>query len=220
MPRQHESSTCRKQQIIDAARKLIITHGSEHVTIKGLAREVGISEAAIYRHFDEKRDVLLFLADDIGAALMRDINGCPEIEPNALARLDVLLNKQISAIEQSRGVSFQVIAEIISMGDRGLNQHMAGIVDQYIDGLKCIFEDAIREGELPSNFDAEGAASLVFGFTQGVVNLWALNNYQFDLRHRYQSAWDSFRHNIDGYRRHRSLPPAPSNQKHKEVKHV
>ena len=45
--------------------------GSEHITMKGIASEVGISEAAIYRHFNEKRDILLLLVDDVGANLLK-----------------------------------------------------------------------------------------------------------------------------------------------------
>ncbi len=193
MPVKHETGLVRRQQIINAARKLIITKGSEHVTIKGLAHEVGISEAAIYRHFNEKRDVLLFLADDIGAALIWDIKDTGKKGSSVLDRLDKILNKHISAIEQRRGVSFQVIAEIISMGDKGLNARVADIVNRYIAQLASIFEEAGSKGELQGGLEAEATASMLFGLTQGVVDLWALNNYGFDLKKRYNAVWSTFR---------------------------
>jgi len=51
MTKGRRSTTVRKKQIMDAARKLIMRSGSEHVTIKNMAKAVGISDGAIYRHF-------------------------------------------------------------------------------------------------------------------------------------------------------------------------
>ena len=55
MAQGRKSTMVRKKQIMDAARKLIMRSGSEHVTIKNMAKEVGISDSAIYRHFKSKR---------------------------------------------------------------------------------------------------------------------------------------------------------------------
>jgi AcrR family transcriptional regulator len=196
MPDKRETSPIRRKQIVDAARKLIITRGSEHITIKSLAHEVGISEAAIYRHFNEKRDVLFFLADDIGTNLMCDIGDTGESGGKILDRLDGIIKKHISAIEQRRGVSFQVIAEIISMGDSGLNARVADIVERYIANLTVIFEKAISSREVKPDLDARASATLVFGMTQGVVDLWALSNYSFDLEKRYNAVWATFKQAI------------------------
>src|SRR6476620_10985512 len=48
-----------RQQILDACDKLIHTLGLARVTTKELARETGLSEGALYRHFDHKEDVFL-----------------------------------------------------------------------------------------------------------------------------------------------------------------
>ena len=67
------NSAIRQDQIIDAARKLVVKHGSEHVTVGKIAKEVGISEGAIYRHFKSKGEVLSGLADRIADDLLGDI---------------------------------------------------------------------------------------------------------------------------------------------------
>ena len=48
-----------RQQILDACDKLIQTLGLARVTTKQLARETGLSEGALYRHFEHKQDVFL-----------------------------------------------------------------------------------------------------------------------------------------------------------------
>jgi len=49
-----KETAVRQKEIISAARKLIVKYGSEHVTVKRMANEIGVSEAAIYRHFKSK----------------------------------------------------------------------------------------------------------------------------------------------------------------------
>lgn len=48
-----------RQQILEACQKLIQTLGLARVTTKEIARETGLSEGALYRHFDHKEDVFL-----------------------------------------------------------------------------------------------------------------------------------------------------------------
>jgi AcrR family transcriptional regulator len=115
-----KSTTIRKKQIIDAARKIIIRKGSEHLTLKAMAREVGFSEAAIYRHFKNKNEVLSFLINTIMDEMLHEvINGGME-NTKTLDAIDAVLRRHLSEIEQRRGIPFQIIAEIISFGDKKL----------------------------------------------------------------------------------------------------
>src|SRR4030042_2288710 len=73
MVRKRETSKVRQEQIIDAARKTIIKYGSEHVTVRAIAKAVGISEGAIYRHFKSKKEILSLLADHIEDDLVGEV---------------------------------------------------------------------------------------------------------------------------------------------------
>ena len=114
MARKRENTEVRQQQIIDAAGRLIFKHGSEHLTVKRIAAEVGIPEAAIYRHFTSKKSILSFLLIHIEEVLLRDISmECINAEPITLNIIEDVIGKHFSTIELRKGISFQVIAEII-----------------------------------------------------------------------------------------------------------
>ena len=49
----------RQIQIIEAATKRIDKYGIQELTTKNLAADIGLSEAALYRHFKSKNDILL-----------------------------------------------------------------------------------------------------------------------------------------------------------------
>lgn len=182
-------SSIRKKQIINAARKLVVNHGSENVTINKLAKEVKISEGAIYRHFKNKRDILLGLVDTIKHDWQFEMMTEKNANSSPISVLDRVLNNHLSAIEQRRGVTFQVIAEIVSLGDRRLNKKINLIIDGYLNSLKALIVEAIKAGEIRNNIDVDAAAILIFGMIQGLVNIWALSNYNFNLLHKFQEVW-------------------------------
>lgn len=193
MVRKRESTQIRQRQIVDAARRVIIDYGSEHVTVKRIAAEVGISETAVYRHFKSKREVLSLLADHIEDSLVGDITRADVIGRTPLETLDSVLRGHLSAIEQRRGISFQIIAEIISLGDKELNEKVAHTINRYTGCLKNLLAEGVRSGEVREDVDLEAAATVLFGIVQGMVNIWALSNYNFDPQEKYAALWSFFR---------------------------
>ena len=192
MEHKRKSTIIRKKQIIDAARKIIIRKGSEHLTLRAMAREVGFTEAAIYRHFKNKQEVLSFLMNNIIDEMLREIiNGAAE-NTNTLDTVDGVIKHHLSKIEQRRGISFQIIAEIISLGDKELNRKVYIRLTEYLNRLRILFEDGARTGSIRSDLDLDDAAILLFGMLQGIVNIWALSNYNFDLTAKYESLWSIY----------------------------
>jgi AcrR family transcriptional regulator len=192
MSRKYKSTQIRQKQIINAAQKVIVKYGSEHVTIKRIAKEVGISEAAIYRHFKSKRDILSLMIDDIENTLIGDIKIKSTDKSFTFETFERVFKYHISRIIQRKGVSFQVIAEIISLGDKKLNKKVFAVINSYTIRIKNVLEKGVKAGILRQDIDLEGAASLYFGMIQGLVNTWALSQYSYDLEKKYASVWHIF----------------------------
>ncbi len=193
MPQARKSTEIRKREIIEAARKLIYKKGSEHVTVKNMAKEVKISEAAIYRHFRNKKEILSFLASHITEGLVQDIDSASLSELSSPDNIGGILRNHLSKIEQKRGVSFQVIAEIISFGDKRLNKQVYDDIQNYLQRFRGLLDNGIKAGVIREDIDPEATALLLFVMIQGLVNTWALSNYSFDLTERYDALWNVFR---------------------------
>lgn len=193
MTQARKSTEVRKKEIIEAARKLIYKKGSEHVTVNNIAKEVKISEAAIYRHFRNKKEILSFLASHITESLMQDIDSAGQNGISSPDNIGGILRSHFSKIEQKRGVSFQVIAEIISFGDKKLNRQVYDDIQKYIQRFRGLLDNGIKAGLIRQDIDPEATALLIFGMIQGLVNTWALSNYSFDLTDKYDELWNVFR---------------------------
>jgi AcrR family transcriptional regulator len=192
----HKTTTIRKDQIVNAAKRLIIKHGSEKLTVRAIANEVRLSEGALYRHFKSKRDILALLVDTIEADLLGDIKTNNIVGDSYSNILDTILKGHISAIKQRQGISFQVIAEIIGLGDKKLNKRVSEIIAKYIDELKNLLRKGVESGELRDNLNLDGTALLLFGMIQGLINIWTLSNYETNLEESYEASWETLKESI------------------------
>jgi len=190
MARKRVNTDVRKKQIIDAAGSLIFKYGSEYLTVKRIATQVGISDAAIYRHFKSKKSILSFLLSHIEESLLEDI--APGIFANKSMTLNIIekaILNHLSKTEKRKGISFQVIAEIISLGDRKLNKQAFEIISKYISRLKEILQDGVQNGVVRKDIDLEASAIMLFSITQGLVNNWAISDNSINLIERFKSLW-------------------------------
>ncbi len=193
MTERRQKTDVRQRQIVSAARRLIVKYGSEHVTVRRVAKEIGVSEGAIYRHFKSKRDVLSLLIDDVESTLIGDIEDYYKPGTNVLDTLEKVVLSDVSSIEQRKGVSFQVIAEIVSLGDKKLSSKAYDVINEYIKHIKNILSEGVKSGIVRENIDLDAAATLLFSIIQGLINIWALSRYNFDLEQRYLPLWNLFR---------------------------
>jgi len=190
-----QNTLVRREQIIEASRRLIMKYGSEHVTVRRIAAEIGISEGALYRHFKSKKEVLLFLIRHIEENLIGDLQKRSPTK-NILGTLEDTLRNHLSSMEQRRGMSFLVIAEIISLGDKELNKRVLEVLSKYISNIKKLLLEGIKTGEIRKDIDPEMVATSFFGTMQGLTTVWALSNYNFVLEKRFNALWDIFQQAI------------------------
>jgi AcrR family transcriptional regulator len=183
MVRNSQSKIPRREQIVNAAGKLVIKCGSENVTVRRIAEEVGFSEAAIYRHFKSKKDILYLLVEVIESSLIADLESKGYSKRN---RLENILMNHLSELEMKKGMSFQVIAEIVSLGDKRLNKRIYDTIEKYVAKLKEVLTDEIAKGELRSDIDVDAAAIILFSVVQGLSNIWTLSNYNFKPREKFE----------------------------------
>lgn len=64
-----------EREIRRQARALLVEHGRDAVTLRAIAREVGITAPALYRYYDSREDLLRRLAEDICTDLAADLDG-------------------------------------------------------------------------------------------------------------------------------------------------
>ena len=168
--RSRRPTSVRKREIIDAARLVITERGMQSLTIGNLARAVGVSEGAIYRHFSGKKRILAGLIEDIDFRLTQRIDLIDGDGDAGLKRLELVLRHNV-APSTLTGVSFLVIAEVLMNGDDELRALMQASIDKHLAMIEAQLTVGVQKGEVRSDVDLKAAALQFYGLIQAVNTL-------------------------------------------------
>ena len=187
-------SDVRRREIIEAARVVITDHGMQALTIGSLARAVGVSEGAIYRHFRGKKRIIAGLIEDIDSRLNQRIN-LMDGDPDAgLKRLEQVL-KDNAAPSKVTGVSFMVIAEVLMNGDDELRRLMQTAIDRHLAMIEAQLSAGVQKGEVSTDIDLKAASLQFYGLIQAVNTLNHFGDEDLPVGDS-SSLWHVFNHGV------------------------
>jgi AcrR family transcriptional regulator len=76
-----------RQQILDAARELLVEEGYDQLSMRKVAERIDYSPTAIYLHFKDKQELVFSLCEESFARLVRELETLTDDYPDPLARL-------------------------------------------------------------------------------------------------------------------------------------
>lgn len=94
--RRARQKTLLRQQILDAARELLVREGYERLSMRRVAERIDYSPTAIYLHFTDKQDLVFSLCDETFAKLVGELESLPEEFADPLVRLRKGLERYIA----------------------------------------------------------------------------------------------------------------------------
>ena len=193
MPTVHLDSEVRRHQIVQTARRIVATQGMGSLTMQELAKEVGVSEGAIYRHFRSKDEILLVLIQDIERTLFGAISESARPKSSALDQLKHLMQRHFSSLERRSGASFMVISEALRFADPQVKQATRQMVEAYLEMIAAILKSAVESGEIDEGVNTRAAAVMFFGMIEASVTLWSFSNRAHPLAQHSASLWSMFK---------------------------
>ena len=194
--RARRPTSIRRREIIDAARLLITEHGMQSLTIGNLARAVGVSEGAIYRHFSSKKRILAGLIEDIDHRLTERIDLIDGDTDSGLKILEQVLHHNV-APSTLTGVSFLVIAEVLMNGDDELRDLMQASIDRHLTMIEAQLRVGVQKSEVSPKVDLRAAALQFYGLIQSVNTLNHFGSEEYPIGDS-RKLWQIFRHGVSG----------------------
>ena len=77
----------RREEILAAARSLFLKEGVDRVTIRALCARVGVTAPALYRHFKDKREIIIAICNETFGKLLERFRRIRATEPDPLEAL-------------------------------------------------------------------------------------------------------------------------------------
>lgn len=173
--------TERQTEIMDQAVLLIAENGIQGLTVRNLARRIGVSEPALYRHFESKTDILLGILDRFalssqGMRAMLSRADCP-----CLDQLEVFMVMILSQFQQRPEITAVIFAEEIFQNEPRLTEKVADIMRKHQESLLVVLTRGQACGMIRGDVPAEGLTLLIQGGIRLLVSRWRMAGYDFDL---------------------------------------
>ena len=166
----------RQIEIIVAATKRIDEHGIQDLTIKTLAADLNLSEAALYRHFKSKNEILLglltYFIDEMKDRLAVILSNKHQ-SPSAL--LKDLFNSQLKTFVAKPSVVSVIFSESIFQ----FNKELSDTVSSMMKLMQTHIETIVRKGQSDGSFSKIVGVSTTTTIIMGGMRITVLNgNYQ------------------------------------------
>jgi len=151
----------RRREIADAALQVIADQGLARFTSLAIARAVGVSDAALFRHFASKDAIVMAVIDRVEEILFA---GFPPAEADPIERLGAFFRQRIEVIRENPGVARLVGSEQLAQAapPEGVAR-VAGYRRRSQSFVRGCLSEAHRRGLLAEGLGPEEAAVLVLG---------------------------------------------------------
>jgi len=163
----------RQIEIEQAVLDLIAADGTRGITMARIAARIGVSEAALYRHFRSKLDII---HATIVASFGRVMEKLTEAagKGKALARLHRVFIAQLQLIEDHPGMARILFSDEVHFNAEVLRRELNAHVGSLLKFVSDIINAGIKEGELSREIEADAAAALYLGLVQTQLLLWSM----------------------------------------------
>lgn len=165
-PRKKKSQ--RKDEILQVL-ALMLEHQEGRITTASLAKKVGVSEAALYRHFPGKAKMYEGLIEFIEDSLFTRINLILKEQQSTLIRCEQLLTLLLGFAEHNPGLCRLLTGDALVGEDEELRQRITRLFDRIESQIKQILrETEIRERKKVA-LSTTAAASMLLAIVEGRI---------------------------------------------------
>lgn len=179
----------RRQQILESLAKMLEDSPGARITTAALAREVGVSEAALYRHFPSKSKMFEGLIEFIEDTIFTRINLILAEEPAALKRCENILLLVLTFTERNPGITRLLTGDALTGETERLRNRIAQVFERLETQLKQILREAeLREGIRPS-IPVSAAANLLMACMDGRITQFVRSEFRRSPTEYWSDQW-------------------------------
>ncbi len=174
----------RQNEIITTSIGLIDEKGIQGFTIKNLAKEIGISEPAIYRHFDSKMAIMSTILDSFKYKMntyhqQKDYNS----DVSGADQLREFFGMIFRVFTENPSLVSVIFAEEIFQNEPLLTSKILEIQTTNEVVIKEMLSKLKLDSKL-ANVEPEMVAIILFGSVRLLVRKWKMSSYQFNLNEK------------------------------------
>jgi len=186
----------RKQQILEILALQLEVHPGTRITTASLAKAVGVSEAALYRHFASKAKMFEALIDFSEDSVFGLINSILAQEKDAIVRCEKIVQLLLGFSERNPGITRVLVGDALV----GENERLRVRVLQFFERLETQLKQILREANLDDSARLVGSidsgANQIMALIEGKMSQFVRTSFNKKPTEHYQEQWQALRRGL------------------------
>lgn len=188
----NQNKKTRKQQILEAFAHMLEASPGGRITTAALAKQVGVSEAALYRHFPSKtkmfEGLIEFIEDEI---FVRANLIASDTEINALDKCEKILSLLLVFTERNPGITRILTGDALAGETGRLHVRVVQIFDRLDTQLKQILRTAELRDGLQFNLSVNSTVNFWLAVVEGKIAQFVRGHFRLLPTTQWQEQWEN-----------------------------
>jgi TetR/AcrR family transcriptional regulator len=168
----------RRDEILNALATMLESQPGARITTAKLAAEVGVSEAALYRHFPSKAKMFEGLIEFVEDAIFSRVTLIINEETQSIAQLGGILQLLLGFTERNPGITRIFNGDALAGEHERLRNRVVQFYDRLESQLKRILREAeLREG-LRTVITANSTANILLSAAEGRIGQFVRSDFK------------------------------------------
>lgn len=176
----------RRDEILQTLAAMLQDKSGGQITTAKLAAEVGVSEAALYRHFPSKAKMYDALLDFIEESLFPRVNLILERETTGLERCRRIVELVLGFATANPGMA-RILSGHALVGE---NERLLARVNQMLDRLETQFKQLLREAEANEGLRTRDTLGVSVGILICFIDGRLMRYVRSDFTHKPDADWE------------------------------
>ena len=186
----------RKEQILQSLATILEQSPGGRITTAGLAKHVGVSEAALYRHFPSKAKMFEALIEFIENTIFPRISQIMNEEVDADKRCEKILGLILTFCERNPGITRILTGDPLAGETERLRQRVTQLFDRIEAQLRQIIREMPIRGQQKTSTDPVVAANLLLSLAEGRIGQYVRSDFERKPTTEWDSQWQVVREGL------------------------
>jgi TetR/AcrR family transcriptional regulator len=168
----------RREQILQCLVAMLESDPGSRITTASLAKNVGVSEAALYRHFPSKAKMFEGLIDFIEETVFSRTNIITHSDTPSVRQCEQILTLLLTFVERNPGMARILTGDALS----GESERLRNSINQFFQRLETQLKQVLREAELKEGLRTEttagATANLMIAVAEGRIRQFVRTEFK------------------------------------------
>ncbi|NVJ58941.1 MAG: nucleoid occlusion factor SlmA [Gammaproteobacteria bacterium] len=190
-----KKSGSRRQEILQCLAHMLETEIGGRITTASLAKEVGVSEAALYRHFPSKAKMFEGLLEFVEDSLFSRINLIASEDKTAMEKTQLIVSLLLGFAQKNPGICRLMTGDALIGEQDRLRERVVQMFDRIETQIKQIIRNS-RMAQRNDHLDSAIVANAILAMAEGKIQQYVRSGFKRLPLENWDAQWDFIAHSV------------------------